>query len=40
MPGWRWWRGRAMQEHDMSWVRTEMTLAQPAPSSERGLTAW
>ncbi|TKB85052.1 MAG: amino acid ABC transporter permease, partial [Mesorhizobium sp.] len=29
-----------MQEHDMSWVRTEMTLAQPAPSSERGLTAW
>ncbi|MER8477931.1 amino acid ABC transporter permease [Mesorhizobium sp. M1163] len=29
-----------MQEHDMSWVRTEMALAQPAPSSERGLGAW
>ncbi|ESX75456.1 MULTISPECIES: amino acid ABC transporter permease [unclassified Mesorhizobium] len=29
-----------MQEHDMSWVRTEMALAQAAPSSERGLGAW
>ncbi|MDX8526282.1 amino acid ABC transporter permease [Mesorhizobium sp. MSK_1335] len=29
-----------MQEHDMSWVRTEMTLAQPAPASERGAYAW
>ncbi|TJX75594.1 MAG: amino acid ABC transporter permease [Mesorhizobium sp.] len=29
-----------MQEHDMSWVRTEMALAQPAPPSERGLYAW
>ncbi|TPN28874.1 amino acid ABC transporter permease [Mesorhizobium sp. B2-3-3] len=29
-----------MQEHDMSWVRTEMTLAQPAPASVRGPTAW
>lgn len=29
-----------MQEHDTSWVRTEMVLAQTAPSSERGLGAW
>ncbi|MBN9270228.1 MAG: amino acid ABC transporter permease [Mesorhizobium sp.] len=29
-----------MQEHDMSWVRTEMALAQPAPAGERGLYAW
>ncbi|RVD44944.1 amino acid ABC transporter permease [Mesorhizobium sp. M4B.F.Ca.ET.019.03.1.1] len=29
-----------MQEHDLSWVRTEMALAQPAPPSERGLYAW
>lgn len=29
-----------MQEHDMSWVRTEMTLAEPAPPGERGLYAW
>ncbi|MEO5758000.1 MAG: amino acid ABC transporter permease, partial [Mesorhizobium sp.] len=29
-----------MQEHDMSWVRTEMALAQPAPSSVSGLGAW
>jgi general L-amino acid transport system permease protein len=29
-----------MQEHDMSWVRTEMALAQPAPSSVRGPMAW
>ncbi|TIV01089.1 MAG: amino acid ABC transporter permease [Mesorhizobium sp.] len=29
-----------MQEHDMSWVRTEMTLAQPAPPGERGAYAW
>ncbi|RTL96007.1 MAG: amino acid ABC transporter permease [Hyphomicrobiales bacterium] len=29
-----------MQEHDMSWVRTEMALAQPAPLSERGAYAW
>jgi general L-amino acid transport system permease protein len=29
-----------MQEHDMSWVRTEMTLAQPAPPTERGAYAW
>ncbi|TPK74843.1 amino acid ABC transporter permease [Mesorhizobium sp. B2-4-15] len=29
-----------MQEHDMSWVRTEMALAQPAPASVRGPTAW
>ncbi|MBZ9986414.1 amino acid ABC transporter permease [Mesorhizobium sp. BH1-1-5] len=29
-----------MQEHDMSWVRTEMTLAQPAPAGERGAIAW
>src|SRR5207245_7503849 len=31
---------RAMQEHDMSWVRTEMALAQPAPPTERGAYAW
>ncbi|AZO08547.1 MULTISPECIES: amino acid ABC transporter permease [unclassified Mesorhizobium] len=29
-----------MQEHDMSWVRTEMALAQPAPPGERGAIAW
>lgn len=29
-----------MQEHDMSWVRTEMVLAQPAPASVTGLGAW
>ena len=29
-----------MDEHDVSWVRTEMTLAQAAPSNERGLAAW
>ncbi|SDA66425.1 amino acid ABC transporter permease [Mesorhizobium qingshengii] len=29
-----------MQEHDMSWVRTEMALAEPAPASVRGLGAW
>ena len=29
-----------MQEHDMSWVRTEMALAQPAPPGERGAYAW
>ena len=29
-----------MQEHDMSWVRTEMALAQPAPSTETGAYAW
>ena len=29
-----------MQEHDLSFVRTEMALAQPAPASERGLGAW
>ena len=29
-----------MQEHDMSWVRTEMALAQPAPAGERGAVAW
>jgi len=29
-----------MQEHDMSWVRTEMVLAQPAPAGERGAYAW
>ncbi len=29
-----------MQEHDLSWVRTEMVLAQAAPSSQVGLTAW
>ncbi|CAH2404102.1 amino acid ABC transporter permease [Mesorhizobium ventifaucium] len=29
-----------MQEHDLSFVRVEMALAQSAPSSERGLGAW
>jgi general L-amino acid transport system permease protein len=29
-----------MQEHDMSWVRTEMALAEPAPAGERGAVAW
>jgi general L-amino acid transport system permease protein len=29
-----------MQEHDMSWVRTEMALAEPAPASVRGMGAW
>ncbi|MET3597274.1 MULTISPECIES: amino acid ABC transporter permease [Mesorhizobium] len=29
-----------MQEHDMSWVRTEMALAEPAPPGERGAIAW
>ncbi len=29
-----------MQEHDTSWVRTEMALAQTAPLSERGVVAW
>lgn len=29
-----------MQEHDMSWVRTEMALAQPAPAGVRGMGAW
>jgi len=29
-----------MQEHDLSWVRTEMALAQAAPPSERGFVAW
>ncbi|MEW6629949.1 MAG: amino acid ABC transporter permease [Pseudomonadota bacterium] len=29
-----------MQEHDLSWVRTEMALAQPAPAGERGIYAW
>jgi general L-amino acid transport system permease protein len=29
-----------MQEHDMSWVRTEMVLAQKAPAGVRGLGAW
>jgi general L-amino acid transport system permease protein len=29
-----------MQEHDTSWVRTEMALAQPAPAGVRGLGAW
>ncbi|WP_149803546.1 amino acid ABC transporter permease [Mesorhizobium sp. NFR06] len=29
-----------MQEHDMSWVRTEMALAEPAPAGERGAYAW
>ena len=29
-----------MQEHDTSWVRTEMALAQTAPLSERGIVAW
>ena len=29
-----------MQEHDTSWVRTEMVLAQAPPRSEAGLGAW
>jgi general L-amino acid transport system permease protein len=29
-----------MQEHDMSWVRTEMALAQAAPRSQVGFGAW
>ena len=29
-----------MQEHDMSWVRTEMALAQPAPAGVVGPGAW
>ncbi|RUV70951.1 MAG: ABC transporter permease subunit [Mesorhizobium sp.] len=29
-----------MQEHDLSFVRVEMALAQSAPPSERGLGAW
>ena len=29
-----------MQEHDMSWVRTEMVLAQPAPAGVTGMGAW
>jgi len=29
-----------MQEHDLSWVRTEMALAQPAPRSQVGAAAW
>ncbi|RWE81958.1 amino acid ABC transporter permease [Mesorhizobium sp.] len=29
-----------MQEHDLSFVRVEMALAQSAPASERGLGAW
>ncbi|TIO69574.1 MAG: amino acid ABC transporter permease, partial [Mesorhizobium sp.] len=29
-----------MQEHGMSWVRTEMALAQSAPPGERGAYAW
>lgn len=29
-----------MQEHDLSWVRAEMALAEPAPAGERGLYAW
>lgn len=29
-----------MQEHDLSWVRTEMALAQAAPSSQVGPSAW
>jgi general L-amino acid transport system permease protein len=29
-----------MQEHDMTWVRTEMVLAQPAPAGVRGPGAW
>jgi general L-amino acid transport system permease protein len=29
-----------MQEHDLSWVRTEMALAQKAPARERGAVAW
>jgi len=29
-----------MDEHDVSWVRTEMALAQEAPRSEFGIGAW
>lgn len=29
-----------MQEHDLTFVRTEMVLAQMAPSRERGFAAW
>ncbi|MBL8579398.1 MAG: amino acid ABC transporter permease [Mesorhizobium sp.] len=29
-----------MQEHDMTWVRTEMALAEPPPRTEAGLVAW
>src|SRR5690606_1025607 len=29
-----------MQEHDISWVRTEMALAETAPRSQAGLGAW
>ena len=29
-----------MDEHDMSWVRTEMALAETAPRSEAGFGAW
>src|SRR5262245_48502565 len=29
-----------MQEHDMSWVRTEMALAEAPPSTESGLGGW
>src|SRR5690606_225607 len=29
-----------MQEHDMSWVRTEMLLAEAAPRSQVGIGAW
>jgi len=29
-----------LDEHDLSWVRTEMALAQEAPRSQVGATAW
>ena len=29
-----------MDEHDVSWVRTEMALAEAAPRSEAGIVAW
>jgi general L-amino acid transport system permease protein len=29
-----------MDEHDVSWVRTEMALAEAAPLSEAGIVAW
>jgi general L-amino acid transport system permease protein len=29
-----------MDEHDVSWVRTEMALAEAAPRSEGGVSAW
>ena len=29
-----------MQEHDISWVRTEMALAEPAPTTQTGVTGW